>query len=245
MPTNRFPRSAGAAAVRTVAGLLLALTLAACGAQSEAAPVEESARQGEELSVEIATVTGDGIDVHTEKGGGEVTTMASPNEYGAPLTFLVGATDGDWLNVLLPVRPNGSTGWVKAADVELVRTDQRLEVDLDEHRFTVYQGDEVMREGDIASGEEETPTPPGTYYFTELIKPPTDDTPYGAYAYGLSGFSPTLESFAGGPGQLAVHGTNEDDALGGPASHGCVRVTNADITWIAENLGLGTPVVIS
>ena len=67
---------------------------------------------------------------------------------------------------------------------------------------------------------------------------------YGAYAFGLSGFSPTLKTFAGGPGQLAVHGTNKASALGGKASHGCVRVSNDDITWMAKNLAIGTPVVV-
>ncbi|TDQ53439.1 L,D-transpeptidase [Actinorugispora endophytica] len=238
---------------RTAAGVILALALTACGGGE---PSSDAADQGggqdgaEEATADsgatavIATVTGDGVDVYEEKDGAKLTTLASPNEYGADRTFLVAEKDGEWLNVLLPVRPNGSTGWVRESDVELSRTDRRMEVDLAEHVFTVYKGDEVEREGEIGTGRDETPTPPGTYYFTELVEPAEDDSPYGAYAYGLSGFSPTLETFAGGPGQLAVHGTNANDDLGTQVSHGCVRVSNDDITWIAENLALGTPVII-
>lgn len=151
---------------------------------------------------------------------------------------------GDWLRVLLPIRPNGSTGWIKTSEVGLQTTTRRLEIEPQAFRFTVYDGGTVLRTGKVATGEGGTPTPPGRFYFTELLKPPDPGGPYGAYAFGLSGFSPTLKSFAGGPGQLAVHGTNAPGLLGGNASHGCIRVSNDDVTWMANNLGLGTPVVI-
>ena len=52
-----------------------------------------------------------------------------------PQVFLVkGRTDG-WLKVLLPVRPNGSTGWVRSADVSVSRNPYRIEVSLGEHRI--------------------------------------------------------------------------------------------------------------
>ena len=194
---------------------------------------------------EIATVRGRKIAVYRRKGDSAVwRTLSSPNEMGETRVFLVEARDGDWLKVLLPVRPNGSTGWVKASGVDLTATSRRLEIDMKAFTFTVLDGDEVLRTGKVAVGEGATPTPPGRFYFTELLQPPDPGGDYGAYAFGLSGFSPTLKSFAGGPGQLAVHGTNNESALGGKVSHGCVRVSNADITWMAKNLAIGTPVVV-
>ncbi|WP_067965475.1 L,D-transpeptidase [Nocardiopsis trehalosi] len=194
---------------------------------------------------EIATAVGDEIEIYAEEGGEEVEeTLASPNDFGADRAFLVQQNAGDWLEVLLPVRPNGSTGWVKAEDVELSATTFRLEVDPEAFTFTVFDGGEEVRSGQIGTGESETPTPPGRYYFTELLQPSDPDGDYGAYAFGLSGHSETLETFAGGPGQLAVHGTNDPDALGQQISHGCIRVSNDDITWMAENLPVGTPVEI-
>jgi lipoprotein-anchoring transpeptidase ErfK/SrfK len=170
--------------------------------------------------------------------------MPSPNRYGAPRVFLVDQNAGDWLKVLLPIRPNGSTGWIRTAEVSLARTAQRLVIDPKAFTFTVLDGDRVLRTGKVATGEGGTPTPPGRFFFTELLKPKDPGGPYGAYAFGLSGFSPTLKSFAGGPGQIAVHGTNAPGRLGSRASHGCVRVSNADISWMAQNLALGTPVEI-
>ncbi|MEV6818631.1 L,D-transpeptidase [Nocardiopsis dassonvillei] len=211
---------------------------------SEEAPVD-AADNGVE-GVEIATVVGDGIDVHAEPGGEEVLhTLASPNDFGVERAFLVERNEGEWLQVLLPVRPNGSTGWVRSDEVSLTSTDYRVEVDTGDFAFTVFDGDEEVRTGVIGTGEGETPTPEGRYYFTELLQPPDPEGPYGVYAFGLSGFSETLETFAGGPGQLAVHGTNDEEALGREVSHGCVRVSNEDITWMAENLPIGTPVEIS
>ncbi|CAL9423027.1 L,D-transpeptidase [Nocardiopsis dassonvillei] len=240
-PTRALTSLAAAAA-------LVALT--ACSSAtadepaSEEAPVD-AAGNGVE-GVEIATVVGDGIDVHAEPGGEEVLhTLASPNDFGVERAFLVERNEGEWLQVLLPVRPNGSTGWVRSDDVWLTSTEYRVEVDTGDFAFTVFDGDEEVRTGVIGTGEGETPTPEGRYYFTELLQPPDPEGPYGVYAFGLSGFSETLETFAGGPGQLAVHGTNDEDALGREVSHGCVRVSNEDITWMAENLPIGTPVEIS
>ena len=67
---------------------------------------------------------------------------------------------------------------------------------------------------------------------------------YGAYAYGLSGYSETFTTFAGGDGQLGIHGTNDPDSLGTNVSSGCVRLHNDDVTYLVETVGLpiGVPV---
>jgi len=78
-----------------------------------------------------------------------------------------------------------------------------------------------------------------------LIKTPNPSGAYGPYAFGLSGFSDTLTTFNGGPGQLGIHGTNEPSAIGTQVSHGCIRMSNDDITRLARMLPLGTPVQIA
>ena len=93
-------------------------------------------------------------------------------------------------------------------------------------------------------GKVATPTPKGTYYLTELIQPPNPEGSYGPYAFGLSAFSDTLKTFAGGPGQLGLHGTDAPRGLGQGVSHGCIRVTNAVITDLAGRIPLGTPIEI-
>lgn len=172
------------------------------------------------------------------------TTIDNPNENGAPLVFLVEEDLGEWLKVLLPIRPNGSTGYVKAADVEVAENPYSVDIKLAEHRIVVTNGDEVIVDEAIGVGTESTPTPGGKYYIKELLQPPDPDGAYGPYAYGLSGFSNVLEEFNGGNGVIGIHGTNEPELIGTDVSHGCIRMSNEAITELAGVLPLGTPVHI-
>ena len=64
---------------------------------------------------------------------------------------------------------------------------------------------------------------------------------------GLSGFSEVLDSFSGGPPQIAIHGTYDDAAVGTNVSNGCIRLHNADIQTLVDQLPqhLGVPVTIA
>ena len=171
-------------------------------------------------------------------------TLANPTESGAPLVFLVEQAMPGWLKVDLPVRPNGSTGWVRAAEVRVVPIDYRIKVELKRYRITVWRGEKVILSEPVGLGTQSTPTPGGKYYIKELLKPPNPNGAYGPYAYGLSGFSNVLTSFAGGDGVVGIHGTNDPSALGRSVSHGCIRMSNAGISTLAKLLPLGTPVEI-
>jgi len=170
--------------------------------------------------------------------------LANPQPSGAPLVFLVTDTQPDWLKVLLPVRPNGSTGWVRQADVTTRAHPFRIIVQLGAHRITVMKGQEVFLEEPIGVGTQDTPTPGGLYYTKELLQPPDRNSVYGPFAYGLSGFSNVLTSFAGGDGVIGIHGNNDPSSLGKNVSHGCIRMSNTGITRLAKTLPLGVPVEI-
>jgi lipoprotein-anchoring transpeptidase ErfK/SrfK len=186
------------------------------------------------------------VAVFAEPGGaGEPAhRLAHPTEVGAPLVFLVEERQGDWLRVLLPVRPNGSQGWVRATEVTLSSHPYRIEISLSAFRIKVFEGDTVLLEEPVGIGTGDTPTPGGRYYIKELLQPPDPGGAYGPYAYGLSGFSNQLTSFAGGDGVIGIHGTNDPSALGRQVSHGCIRMSNEGITRLAGILPLGVPVEI-
>ena len=171
-------------------------------------------------------------------------TLANPQPSGSPLVFLVQGEEGPRLHVLLPTRPNGSTGWIERADVNLSQHDYRIVVALGTHQITVYKGDAVFLQEPIGVGTKDTPTPGGLYYTKELYKPPNPNGPYGPYAYALSGYSDVLTDFAGGDGVLGIHGTNDPSAIGHDVSHGCIRMSNPGITRLAQTLPLGVPVEI-
>jgi len=43
---------------------------------------------------------------------------------------------------------------------------------------------------------------------------------------------------------IYIHGTKHEDKIGNPASHGCVRMRNADVMELFDLVDVGAPVVI-
>jgi lipoprotein-anchoring transpeptidase ErfK/SrfK len=163
-----------------------------------------------------------------------------------PQVFLVKQQLKDgWVQVLLPVRPNGSKGWVKASDVTVSPNPYHIEVSLHDHKITVSRGNDLIYTGAVAVGAPATPTPVGEYYLRVLVQAIDPTTVYGPYAYGLSSHSDALETFAGGDAEIGIHGNNDASVLGSDVTHGCVRMDNAAITVLSKQLPLGTPVEIT
>ena len=165
---------------------------------------------------------------------------------GVPQVFLVRDQRPDgWVEVLLPVRPNGSTGWVRTSEITLTPNPFHIAVSLSAHTITVTNARAVVYTGPVAVGAGDTPTPTGNFYLYVLLKSPDPGGPYGPYAYGLSSHSDALETFAGGDAEIGIHGNNDASALGQNVSHGCIRMDNDGITALAGQLPLGTPVDVT
>jgi lipoprotein-anchoring transpeptidase ErfK/SrfK len=193
----------------------------------------------------VATAAVPKVEAFREpKGKRPFATFDHPGPFGTPRVFLVQEEAEDWLRVLLPMRPNGSEGWVRAEDVVLATNPYKIDVDLSEFTVTAYRYERQVLESSAAIGTGGTPTPTGLFFTTILAKPSDAASPYGKYAYGLSAYSEVLTSFAGGEGQVAIHGTNQPSLIGSQVSHGCIRVDNPTITKLARLIPLGTPVRI-
>jgi lipoprotein-anchoring transpeptidase ErfK/SrfK len=165
--------------------------------------------------------------------------------FGEPRVFLVQQERDEWLYALLPMEPNGSEGWIRARDVTLSEHTYRIRVDLGRRLLTVDDGDGIALRETVAVGQPGAPTPTGLFFTTVLVKPDDPSGPYGRYAYGLSAYSEVYEEFAGGPGQVAIHGTNAPSLIGQAVSHGCIRMENPAIIRLARTVPLGTPVRIT
>jgi lipoprotein-anchoring transpeptidase ErfK/SrfK len=210
--------------------------------QAPVVSVLDSLPKGDSL---VATAEAGRIKIHRSPDGPVGHTLSSPAGSAGPLVFLVLDERDGWLKVRLPIRPNGATGWVPADRVKLSTTPYRLVVSMKKHRLDLFQDGQRKARYPVGVGKSTTPTPPGEYYLAELIRPPDPHGVYGPYAFGLSAYSQTLTSFAGGPGQLGLHGTDEPDKVGTDVSHGCLRLKNAVITTLARTLPLGTPIQIT
>jgi lipoprotein-anchoring transpeptidase ErfK/SrfK len=159
------------------------------------------------------------------------------------VTIVDGPIDG-WAKVMLPVRPNGSEGWVKTADIEIFVVEGRLLVDLSEKTLTYYRGGEVVLTSTVAVGTGRNPTPTGHFFVTDNVTMANPNSPWGPHALGLSGRSDTITEYNGGDGIIGIHGTNRPDSIGEAASLGCVRLPNDVITAIHQMVSIGTPVEI-
>ena len=178
----------------------------------------------------------------------EVASLAMTNAQGAGQVFdlldrVQGSDSSVWYRALLPVRPNGTTGFIPARSLRLSQTPYRLQVDRSRLELTLWKGCEVVARYPTGLGTKGTPTPVGTFYLVSLVKPPTAGSIYGAYAYGLSAYSDALTNWAGG-GIIGLHGTNDPSSIGRRESHGCIRMLNRDIEHLTKILPLGTPIEI-
>ena len=158
-------------------------------------------------------------------------------------TIVSGPIDG-WAEVMLPIRPNGSTGWVKIDAVDLFVVEGRLVVDLSEKTLTYYRNGEELLSSPVAIGTPRNPTPTGHFYVTDNVTLANPGSPWGPHALGLSGRSDTITEYNGGDGIIGIHGTNRPGSIGNAASLGCVRLPNDVITSIHELVAIGTPVEI-
>lgn len=149
-----------------------------------------------------------------------------------------------WYRISIPGRPNGRTGWVRAASLELHAVQKRLIIYRGTRRFEFWDGDRLMRAGKIAVGKPGAETPLGLFYVTWKFNPSIDPdwAILGAYAFETSAYS-KLTDWPGG-GIVGVHGTPWPELLGQAVSHGCVRLDNRDITFLRYRVPLGTPVKI-
>ena len=174
-----------------------------------------------------------------------IATLAVGQEIKGRPTFTVIGTDGDWMHVNAPVRPNGATGYVHKRDVKTYQHPWAIIVELGRKQLTVCNSGRPVQREKIGVGTAARPTPTGACFTVELIKTRKPKGAYGPYAYGLSCFSDVVFSFgAGGDGRLGIHGTDQPNRLGTAVSSGCIRVSNAGITKMAKTLPVGVPTFI-
>jgi lipoprotein-anchoring transpeptidase ErfK/SrfK len=195
----------------------------------------------------LVPVGSNGLTVYAGPNGAPSQTLSANDELGSPLVLLATARQGDWFQALLPSRPNGATGWIRASDVTVLAPTYRVEVSRAAHQLKLIRiaDGAVMLTSAVGVGASSTPTPAGEFFIRDLFPTHTMDHPYGPFAFGLSGHSDVLMHFGTGDGRIAIHGTNQPASIGADASNGCVHVPNeVDLTLIPY-LTLGTPVVIS
>lgn len=149
-----------------------------------------------------------------------------------------------WVEIELPARPNGQTGWVPRSALDSLHTvNGYLLVDRTTLQAKLFRNGRAVFSAPIGVGKVSTITPPGNFYVMEKLVT-LNDPAYGPLALGTSAYAPTLSEWPGG-GIVGIHGTDEPQLIPGRPSHGCIRMRNADIERLWSLISVGTPIEIA
>lgn len=148
-----------------------------------------------------------------------------------------------WIQIRIPMRPNGRKGWVRESVLgPLYRVRTQLVVDRSQEHASLYKNGKKIWSAPVGIGKSSTPTPKGDFWIREKFKTNDPGGIYGPMAFGTSDYS-VLSDWPGG-GVIGIHGTNEPSLIPGRPSHGCIRVRNADLVRLWPKLPIGTPLLI-
>ena len=151
-------------------------------------------------------------------------------------------TDGDpWYRISVPMRPNGTYGWIPAKTVSLQVMHSQIVVNLRSRTIDLYRFGKHKWHGKVAIGAPGRETPVGHFYVATRFVP-YHDTFLGVFAEETSAYS-KLTEWPGG-GVVGIHGTSVPQLLGQAVSHGCVRVSNTTARHLKSLAPLGTPIWI-
>lgn len=172
---------------------------------------------------------------------------------GGPVGLLVLGTARDaddrlWIRARMPMRPNGTSGWILADMVQVTNTPYRIEISTARRLVRLLRLGRVVRSFRAVVGMPGYPTPHGLFSVSERVPQPDPRGFLGPWALHLTAFSPTLLNFGGGPGTIGIHGrggASLRDPLGSARSHGCIRVDSAAIRMLVSVAREGTPVLIT
>ena len=177
--------------------------------------------------------------------GGQALMTLPPTELGSPTWTPVVQSQPGWDRVLLPTRPNRSTGWIYVGGsgrLQTARSSYRIQIDLAGYRLTVSDAGRRLGSWPVAIGAPGTPTPTGRTFLLASLAPrhPT----YSPLILPLGVHSDTLTAFGGGPGTVGLHGWPDPAVFGHAISHGCVRVPAGALRVLAR-VPLGSSVMIT
>jgi lipoprotein-anchoring transpeptidase ErfK/SrfK len=152
-----------------------------------------------------------------------------------------------WVRVQLPIRPNQTSGWVRAESVRLSARRVRIEVHLGSRRLELWRGRALLARHPAGIGRPGTPTPVGRFAIQDPVRtlPGWRDV-YGGWTLTLTAHSPTLRTFMGGDALVAIHGAGRGRPwrVGAPSSFGCVILAERALAAVARHAQAGTPVLI-
>ncbi|MFC4588165.1 L,D-transpeptidase [Sphaerisporangium corydalis] len=181
--------------------------------------------------------------VYAEPGGPAI-AMLPTTQLDNPTWLPVIESRPEWARVLLPSRPNGSTGWIYtgAGKTKESHSPYQVRIDLTARRLNLLKDGQQTGSWPVAIGTKDTPTPVGRTFLLASLSPP--EVTYSPVILPLGMHSEKLQTFDGGPGTVGLHGWPDTSAFGHAVSHGCVRLPKPALDAISH-IPLGTLIIIT
>ena len=126
-------------------------------------------------------------------------------------------------------------------------------VHVDQNRLDLYEGFSVSRSWSVATAKPGWITPDGEWTLYQKRENPTWYNPaLDSWGAGLPAVVPggpgnpmgTRALYITAPGLIRIHGTTTPSSIGTYASHGCIRMHNADVEQLYELVPVGAKVII-
>jgi hypothetical protein len=149
----------------------------------------------------------------------------------------------EWVEIRIPGRPNGRTGWVQRNALGRFHvTHDAVVVNRGRMRMFYYRNGRQIWSAPVGVGAPGMPTPTGHFWINERFVISDRSNGYYPYAFGTTDYS-TLTDWPGG-GVVGIHGPfgAPASAIPGRISHGCIRLRIRDDFWLGRHMQLGTPV---
>ncbi len=136
----------------------------------------------------------------------------------------------------------------KDTAVESIEAAPRLVLSISERRVRLYQGEREVVSYPVAVGKTGWETPTGRFKIYQKVVNPTWRHPWNGSIVGPGPDNPLGYRWAGfldrGSEAFGFHGTTNESLIGQAVSHGCVRMRNADVEALFEQIEVGTEVIV-
>ena len=129
---------------------------------------------------------------------------------------------------------------------ESVSAEKRIVINLAARTLTLYDGNVRVGVYGVGVGKRSTVTPTGYYkILTKEINPTWIDPTDPEYEIPSGADNPLGYRWMQIQGNYGIHGTNKPESIGHYVSNGCIRMKEADVEAVYEQVEVGTPVDIT
>lgn len=222
-----------------------AADLAALPAATTFTTLTEAPRDPDPTAVPSGTLVHPRQRVPVYRAPGQPAVAALPaQQLGSDTWVPVIARQTGWAQVLLPTRPQGSTGWLYLDDPHLTtaHTPYRLVVDRERFTLTLLRDGQPVGTWPVGVGKPVSPTPAGRTFLLASIR--EQNPTFSPIVLPLGTHSATYTTYGGGPGTVGIHTWPTDDVYGQPSSDGCVRVPSRALHILSTTVPIGSAVLI-